>query len=113
MWLARALIEMGQVPEAGQLTRNALASFEDSLEPGHWRIALAQSTLARVLLETDEFAEAERLLEGSIPVLEDRRGERAQVTLRAIRYLVMLYERTGQAEQAAAHTSLLAERSPR
>ena len=60
--LATVLKDLGELAEARDLLRKALASDEASFEPGHPTIAVRQSNLATVLKDLGELAEARDLL---------------------------------------------------
>ena len=54
--------DLGQLDEAGDLLRQALASDEKSFEPGHPNITVRQSNLALVLKDLGQLEEARDLL---------------------------------------------------
>ncbi len=60
--LAMVLQDLGQLEEARDLLRQALASAEKSFEPGHPSIARSQSNLAMVLQDLGQLEEARDLL---------------------------------------------------
>ena len=60
--LALVLQDLGQMEEARDLLRQALASDEKTFEPGHPSIAISQSNLALVLQDLGQMEEARDLL---------------------------------------------------
>jgi hypothetical protein len=56
------LKELGELAEARDLLRKALASDEKTFAPGHPSIAIRQSNLATVLQDLGELEEAHDLL---------------------------------------------------
>jgi hypothetical protein len=56
------LQDLGELPEARDLLRAALAADERTFEPGHPSIATSQSNLAMVLRDLGELPEARDLL---------------------------------------------------
>ena len=68
------LKDLGQLEEARDLLRKALASDEKSFEPGHPFIARSQSNLALVLKDLGQLEEARDLLREAHPTFLERFG---------------------------------------
>jgi hypothetical protein len=68
------LQDLGELAEACGLLRQALASAEQSFEPGHPRIATSQSNLASVLKDLGGLEEARMLLEQAYGSLLENYG---------------------------------------
>jgi tetratricopeptide (TPR) repeat protein len=67
-------MDLGELEEARDLLRQALASDEKSFEPGHPSIALRQWSLALVLKDLGELEEARDLLRKSYSAFLERFG---------------------------------------
>ena len=65
--LAQVLKDLGQLEEARDLLRKALASAEKKFEPGHPSIATIQSNLAAVLKDLGQLEETRDLLRKAHP----------------------------------------------
>ena len=68
------LKNLGELEEARDLLRLALASAEAAFEPGHRSIARSQSNLATVLTDLGELEEARDLLREAYRSLLDQLG---------------------------------------
>jgi tetratricopeptide (TPR) repeat protein len=68
------LQDLGQLEEARDLLRKALASDEKTFEPGHPSIASSQSNLALVLKDLGQLEEARDLLRKAFREYLDRFG---------------------------------------
>jgi hypothetical protein len=68
------LQDLGELPEARDLLRKALASSERSFEPGHPSIAISQSNLALVLQNLGELPEAHQLLQSAYSIFLEKYG---------------------------------------
>jgi serine/threonine protein kinase/tetratricopeptide (TPR) repeat protein len=71
------------------------------------RVAEIESELGRCLTALGRFEEAERLLTGSVRVLQAARGERYATTQAAVNGLVGLYEAWGKPDEAERHRTSL------
>ncbi len=72
-----------------------------SLPEGDWRTAEAESSLGGCLLALGRPAEAEPLLQSSLPILEARPGLVSVEARDALRRTIRLYEAARGAEAAA------------
>jgi hypothetical protein len=69
------LKDLGELPEARDLLRAALASDQRSFEAGHPSIALRQSNLALVLQDLGELPEARELMIQAYGSLQAKLGD--------------------------------------
>jgi serine/threonine-protein kinase len=97
---ADLLMERGRAEAAEPLLREALSVRESALPSGHWRIAVVQALLGRCLGETGRYAEAEKLLLEAEVALADQPGEARRQRVRALAWLVELYEGLDRPDRA-------------
>ena len=71
---ARLLAALGRLPEAEAMLRDAVSRRGETQGDDHWQTALARTRLAHVLCERGDYAGADALYEGAIPVLEAKLG---------------------------------------
>ena len=77
--------------------RNAEAIFESRL-PGHWLLGEVRWRLGRCLLDTGDYAEAERLIVSGAEVLEERWGSDHKLTRDAQAAAALLHEARSRRE---------------
>jgi hypothetical protein len=84
------------------MLRECLSLRQQSLPPGHWLIASAESILGECLMAERRYQEAEPLLLRGRASLEAARGSSGDPrVVQATRRLVALYEARGDAARAA------------
>ena len=99
--LADQLVRQDNYAAAELVLRECLNGRRDVLGEKHWLLAHTESYLGSCLVELGRYGEAEPLLLESYPILRDELGERHERVRAALRRIVRLYERTGEAEKAA------------
>jgi eukaryotic-like serine/threonine-protein kinase len=97
------LIEMGKPAEAEPLFREALEIRKHAYDENDWRIAQIEAHLAKSLLQTNQFDEAELILLQSYTVLTETRGSQDIHVQNVIRDLDLLYSLTGKTNPVAIH----------
>jgi eukaryotic-like serine/threonine-protein kinase len=75
------LNDLGELSEARDLIRSALASDENTYEPGHPAIAIKQSNLAMVLNDLGKLPEASKLLQTAYSTLLKKFGPKHPSTI--------------------------------
>ena len=75
------LKDLGELEEARDLLEKALASDQQSFEPGHPSIAISQSNLAMVLKDLGELEEARKLIQSAFNIFLDKFGENHHYTV--------------------------------
>ncbi|MEM9302534.1 MAG: serine/threonine-protein kinase [Pseudomonadota bacterium] len=101
--LAMALERQGKIDEAEQTILEAIDLFEQSLPPGHWRTANAQTVLAACETARGRYAKARDLLEGYFPVVLEARGNSSPYAIEIRSRFRELYEAWGRPEDAARY----------
>jgi tetratricopeptide (TPR) repeat protein len=86
------LNKAGKLEEGEGVLREAVKLRAESLSPGHFWIAIADSALSECLTTQRRFAESEPLLVESYRTLQTRPGPKDPRTTEAQRRLVRLYE---------------------
>jgi non-specific serine/threonine protein kinase/serine/threonine-protein kinase len=103
--LAWVLAVQDKIGEAEETIDSALAIMRRTLPPDHWRIANAESILGSIRARQGRFAEAEKLLTESLPVVRESTGEGSPYTRVLLERLADLSQRMGEPikEQAIRH----------
>jgi hypothetical protein len=97
-----SLLDLHRAGEAEPLFRECLRLRRESLPPGHWLIASAESMLGECLTAERRYAEAEALLLRSRSSLESSRGSSGDPrVVQATERLVTLYDAWGKPAKAA------------
>ena len=105
--LAELANARSQHRRAESLARDALRILRAKLPAGHWRIAAAESILGESLLGQQRYAEAERLLMASFPVLRNNRSGLSSIyTQQVLKSLITLYESWDRPREAARYRAL-------
>ncbi len=98
--LAATLISRGKLEEAEVMARDVAERSFRILPLDHWRIADARSVLGHSLLAQGRYAEAERLVVGSYPLICSVKGEDSRYEREAREHIVTLYRRWGKEKLA-------------
>jgi len=98
--LAICLSKSGATAEAERVLREVIVQIERTL-PGHWWSGYARGVLGWILLDAERFDDAGVELLAAYESLAPVLGETHDNTQRVVRHLRELYERQGNAEQAA------------
>ncbi len=103
--LASALTAAGDPRSAEILLRSNLERWRAELGSS-WFVAYAESALGASLTALGRFAEAERLLVSSYPIIRDAQGDESPKTGAALRRLIELYRAWGKPGKRAEHEAL-------
>ncbi len=100
--LGRVLAKMGRYDEAEPLAREAVRIRSEKLPEGYWGTGLAQTLLGETLAGLGRYEEAEPQLEAGYAILREKRIEGDRYRVEGRERFVMLYERWGKPDAAAA-----------
>jgi hypothetical protein len=107
MVVGLSLLDLHRAGEAEPLFRECLRLRQESLPPGHWLIASAESILGECLTAERRYAEAEALLLRSRASLEaERKSSGDPRVVQATERLVALYDAWGKPDKAAEWRAL-------
>ena len=112
-WLSIVLGNFGWLLTAKGDYANAEATFAEALDFGlktlgekNQDVANMRSKYSVCLVKLKKFDEAEKQLLIALPILRDTAGEKDEMTQKAIRRLVELYQEWGKPNQAARYRAL-------
>jgi hypothetical protein len=88
--------------------REGLDIFQNSLKPGHWQLARAQSALGNCLAALRRFEEAEPLLLESYQALKTKRGDKDKFTQQTLSRIIKLYEGWRKPDKVGEYRAALA-----
>lgn len=108
--LAALFSDQGRWSEAEAAFRTAIQTQEEHGQSDHWRTAFMRGGLGRVLLETMQLEEAERLLRTAFAGLHVALGDEHEKSQRVIADLVRLYQKKG--DEASMREFQAKERVP-
>jgi serine/threonine protein kinase/Tfp pilus assembly protein PilF len=118
-WLAIILGNLGELLTAKGDYANAEATFTEALNLGFKALGEKNQDVAKIrskygvcLVKLKKFDEAEKQLLIALPILRDTAGDKDEVTQKAIRRLLELYQEWGKPDQAAKYRALLIDRGP-
>ncbi|MGH9849481.1 MAG: tetratricopeptide repeat protein [Blastocatellia bacterium] len=96
----------GEYVEAEKTERQAIDTFQESLQPDHWRIQRCRSHLGACLIKLKRYREAEEQLLPAYAGLKATRGEQNEFTRQTVSHLIELYEAWGQPAKAKPYRAL-------
>lgn len=99
---ANMLIDAGRTSEAMELAQRGVTTATQLLPEGHPFIGFAQATLAKVLLQSDRYAEAEEPARRAVDIMATRLGPENRNTITAVHNLGVILARLGRFEEAIA-----------
>lgn len=99
---ANMLVDAGRNAEALEMAQRGVATATQLLPEGHPFIGFAQGTLAKVLLLSDRYAEAEEPARRAVDIMAARLGPKNQTTSTAVHNLGAILARLGRFEEAIA-----------
>lgn len=97
---ANMLSDAGRQVEALELAQRGVATATDLLPEGHPFIGFAQATLAKVLLHSDRFEEAQEPARRAVDILAGKLGPNNRNTVTALHNLGVILARLGRFEEA-------------
>jgi len=102
-------IKLGHYTQAQQIAEQARELYTQNLQPGHWRIAMANNVLAAALTGLQQYAEAESLLLTSSPIVLKEKGKDTYINNQVIERFIHLYTQLDNPERIAYYTSQLSK----
>ncbi len=98
--LAGLLFDMKRLKEAEQLTRRALALYEERLGANHPQIAIALNNLSMLLGEMDRLSEAELIIRRALAIDRNHYGENHPAVARGLNNLALVFRATERRQDA-------------
>lgn len=108
--LTNLLLEKGRNGEAEAIARSTLAALEQSLQPGHWYLAVLRARVAACQIGQGELAAAETTLRQSLAQTEAEHGYASRYAIEVSSHLARLYENGARPAEAEAARADLAQR---
>jgi hypothetical protein len=105
--LASILRRDGLLAEAESLATSGLEIMLEKLPGDHWEVANARGVLGDCYLALGRFREAEVLLSLGYSGLRAKRGDQDALTMRTLRSVIDLLQKTGRRDSAASLRRML------